>query len=155
MDKVQERSFCPIEHGLGFVGEAWSMLILRNLASGATRFEQLRSALGIAPNILTQRLRALVEAGLVEKRRYSERPPRDEYVLSVAGRDFLPVLYVIGEWARRHHGEADMARLVDDETGRPVEAVVVDRATGHPLSGLKLRVVQAGDPSLGGASSKQ
>jgi DNA-binding HxlR family transcriptional regulator len=149
MVTAKEAACCPVERGLGFVGDAWSMLILRDLSSGAARFEQLRSGLGIAPNILTQRLRAMVERGLVERRRYSERPPRDEYVLTAAGRDFLPVLYVIGEWARRYHDRGELTRLVDVETGAPVEAIVVDRATGHVLSDRPLRVLPPREPSTG------
>src|SRR3982751_5921060 len=83
---------CPIARGLCRVGDAWSMLILRDAGSGSTRFDQFQKNLGIAPNILTRRLAALTEAGLLERRRYSERPPRDEYVLTQRGRDFRPVL---------------------------------------------------------------
>jgi len=147
--------YCPVARGLTRVGDAWSMLILRDLGLGLTRFDQLRASLGIAPNILTQRLRALVEAGLLEKRRYSERPPRDEYVLTEAGRDFLPVLHVLGEWGRRHHGEGGTSRLVDVETGLPVEPMVVDRVSGLPLAGRALRVVQPDDRLLGASGSRR
>lgn len=146
---------CPVARGLARVGDAWSMLILRDLGLGSTRFDQLRASLGIAPNILTQRLRALVAAGLLEKRRYSERPPRDEYVLTQAGRDFLPVLYVLGEWGRRHHGEGGTSRLVDVETDRPVEPMVVDRLSGAPLAERALRLVQPDDPLLDASGSRR
>ena len=73
---------CPIARSLERVGEWWSILILRDASLGLTRFDEFQESLGIAPNILTRRLKALVEAGLLERRRYSERPPRDEYVLS-------------------------------------------------------------------------
>ena len=73
-----------------------TMLILRDAAFGLTRFDQFRASLGIAPNILARRLKALTEAGLLEKRRYSKRPPRDEYLITEAGRDFVPVLLAIG-----------------------------------------------------------
>ncbi len=86
---------------LALVGDAWSMLILRDAHAGLTRFDEFRKSLGIAPTILTRRLSALTEDGLLEKRRYSERPPRDEYVLSAAGLDFLPVLFAIGAWGRK------------------------------------------------------
>jgi len=133
---------CPIGRGLARVGDVWSMLILRDAALGATRFDQFRAGLGVAPNILSRRLKALTEDGLLEKRRYSERPPRDEYVLTAAGRDFLPVLQLLGEWARKHHGGgAPMTRLVDAETGAEVRPVAVDAATGAPLGARPLRVV--------------
>lgn len=116
-------------------------MILRDAGYGATRFDQFRQSLGIAPNILTRRLAALTEAGLLEKSRYSERPPRDEYVLTPKGRDFLPVLAAIGAWGREHFGEGGTSRFVDAETGAPVEPVVVDRATGRPLGEIRIRLV--------------
>lgn len=131
---------CAVGRGLGRVGDAWSMLILRDASLGMTRFDQFRTSLGIAPNILTRRLKALTEDGLLEKRRYSAHPPRDEYLLTEAGRDFLPVLHVIGEWARRHHGGGEVTRLVDAETGATVRPVVVDGTTGAPIGARTLKV---------------
>jgi len=132
---------CPVARALLRVGDAWSMMILRDAGYGATRFDQFRTALGIAPNILTRRLAALTADGLLEKRRYSERPPRDEYVLTAKGRDFLPILAAIGAWGSKHHGEGGTTRIVDAENGERVEAVVVDRATGRPLGEFRTRLV--------------
>lgn len=128
--------------GLARVGDAWSILILRDASLRLTRYDQFRESLGIAPNILSRRLKALTEAGLLERRRYSERPPRDEYVLTPAGRDFLPVLHVLGEWGRTHYGEGGVSRLVDAETGAKVRPVVVDAATGAPLAKRRLKLVK-------------
>jgi len=86
---------CPIARSVACLGDSWSILILRDASFGLTRFDQFRTSLGIAPSILTRRLAALTEEGLLEKRRYSERPPRDEYLLTEAGRDFIPVLVMI------------------------------------------------------------
>jgi DNA-binding HxlR family transcriptional regulator len=80
---MQHKSFgnlqCPIARSLERVGEWWSILILRDAFQGLTRFDEFQKSLDIAPNMLTRRLKALVEAGLLERRRYSERPPRDRY----------------------------------------------------------------------------
>ncbi len=84
---------CPIARSLERVGEWWSMLIMRDALHGMRRFDEFQKSLGIAPNMLTRRLSALVETGLLERRRYSEHPPRDEYVPTARGRDFLPVLF--------------------------------------------------------------
>ena len=84
------------------MGEWWSILILRDAFAGLTRFDEFQDSLGIAPNMLTRRLNALVEDGLLERRRYSERPPRDEYVLTERGRDFRPVLLAMMAWGNRH-----------------------------------------------------
>ena len=131
---------CPIARGLCRVGDAWSMLILRDAGGGATRFDQFQKNLGIAPNILTRRLAALTEAGLLKRQRYSERPPRDEYVLSDAGRDFLPVLFALGAWGARHFGDAPVSHLVDVTSGKAIDPVVVDRASGLPLGEINLRI---------------
>ena len=97
---------CPVARGLERVGEWWSILILRDALLGATRFDQFAKSLQIAPNMLTRRLHALVEAGLLERRRYSEHPPRDEYVLTDAGRDFRPVVRALYRWGSRHFSDA-------------------------------------------------
>ena len=104
---MQRTSFadvpCPIARSLERVGEWWSLLILRDAFGGLTRFDEFKQSLGIAPNMLSRRLAALVDAGLLEKRRYSERPPRDEYVLSDLGRDFRPVLTELAAFGARHY----------------------------------------------------
>jgi DNA-binding HxlR family transcriptional regulator len=102
---------CPIARSLAFAGDAWSILILRDAHAGLTRFDQFRKSLGIAPTILTRRLATLTEEGLLEKRRYSEHPPREEYLLTAAGRDFLPVLFMIGAWGRQYRGGGKLVRF--------------------------------------------
>lgn len=136
---------CPVGRGLARAGDAWSMLILRDAGLGKTRFDDFQKSLGIAPNILTRRLAALVEAGMLERRRYSERPPRDEYVLTEAGRDYLPVLQVLAGWARKHFGEGAMSDLVDASSGRTITPLVVDAETGVPLSKIAVTLRQPGD----------
>lgn len=136
---------CPVARALLRVGDAWSMMILRDASFGATRFDQFRTSLGIAPNILTRRLAALTEHGLLDKRRYSQRPPRDEYVLTEKGRDFLPILSAIGAWGRKHHGEGGTSHMCDAGTGAPIEPVVIDRATGRPIAEIEMRTVLPGE----------
>src|ERR1700757_3563644 len=95
-------SQCPIARGLERVGEWWSILILREAFLGATRFDQFQKNLGIAPNMLTRRLNTLVESELFERRPYSERPLRYEYVLTPRGRDFRQVLWALLAWGNKH-----------------------------------------------------
>ena len=140
-DKNLSTAPCPIARSLACVGDAWSVLILRDASQGLTRFDQLRKSLAIAPTILTRRLAALTDEGLLEKRRYSERPPRDEYVLTAAGRDFLPILVMIGAWGRRYRGEGRLTRFIDAETGKDIEPVAVDAVTGARISTRAIRVV--------------
>jgi DNA-binding HxlR family transcriptional regulator len=126
---------CPIARTLDRVGEWWSILILRDAFGGMTRFDEFAQSLGIAPNMLTRRLTGLVEAGLMEKRRYSARPPRYEYVLTPRGRDFRPVLMALLAFGNRHYApEGVSVAVVDAATGAPADPVVVDRASGRVLS---------------------
>ena len=125
---------CPIARGLERVGEWWSMLILRDAFSGIARFEDFQHSLGIAPAMLTRRLNTLVQHELLERRRYSERPPRDEYLLTARGLDFAPVLIAMLAWGNRHFApEGATMQIVDSRTGQPVDPVLVDRVTGRPL----------------------
>jgi DNA-binding HxlR family transcriptional regulator len=133
---------CPIARSLDRVGEWWSILILRDALRGVTRFEDFRRSLGVAPNMLTRRLGALVEAGLLERRRYSEHPPRDEYVLTERGRDFRPVLQSLLAWGNRHFApEGPSVEIVHRVTGLPADPVLVDRHTGLPVDGPEYRTV--------------
>ncbi|MGP0089133.1 MAG: winged helix-turn-helix transcriptional regulator [Xanthobacteraceae bacterium] len=126
---------CPIARGLERVGKWWSMLIMREALHGLTRFDEFQKSLGIAPNMLARRLTALVEAGLLERRRYSERPPRDEYVPTARGRDFRPVLVALLAWGNKHFApEGVSVQVIDTRTGAAAEPIVVDRITGRPIT---------------------
>jgi DNA-binding HxlR family transcriptional regulator len=143
---MQRKSFsdmqCPVARGLEHVGEWWSMLILRDAFRGLTRFDAFSESLGIAPNMLTRRLTALVEAGLLERRRYNERPPRDEYVLTDRGRDFRPVMLAMLAFGNKHFPPDDRTVcIVNTATGQPVDPALVDPATGLPVDGPGYRVV--------------
>ena len=127
---------CPVARSLERVGEWWSILILRDAFAGLTRFDDFQKHLGIAPNILTRRLATLVDAGMMERRSYSERPPRDEYVLSARGRDFHDVLLALLAFGNRHFApEGESVLVVDAITGAPADPVVVDRRSGRRLAG--------------------
>jgi len=133
---------CPIARGLEQVGEWWTILILRDAFRGLRRFEEFRDNLGIAPTMLTKRLSTLVEAGLLERRRYSEHPPRDEYVLTEVGADFRPVLLAMLAFGNRHFPpDRQAVRIVNLRTGEPVDPVLVDPATGLRVDGPGYSVV--------------
>lgn len=131
---------CPIARSLAVVGDAWSLLILRDAHSGLTRFDQFRKSLGIAPTILTRRLAMLADEGLLEKRRYSEHPPREEYLLTEAGRDLLPVLFIIGAWGRKYRGGGKLVQFFDAETNTEIKAVAIDEVTGAKLGTRPIRI---------------
>jgi DNA-binding HxlR family transcriptional regulator len=131
---------CPIARSLAFVGDAWSILILRDAHAGITRFDNFRKSLGIAPTMLTKRLSVLTEEGLLEKHRYSEHPPREEYLLTEAGRDFLPVLFMIGAWGRKHRGDGKLTKFFDAEAGTEIKPVAIDEATGAKIGTRPIRM---------------
>ncbi|HEX6345869.1 helix-turn-helix domain-containing protein [Umezawaea sp.] len=137
---VQHVSFadanCPIARSLEHVGEWWSVLVLRDVSAGVTRFADLQANLGISPGSLSRRLKGLVASGLLEQRVYATGPTRHEYVLTASGRDFLPVLAAMAAWGHRHFGpERPSARLVDRATGRTARPVVLDEKTGKRITG--------------------
>ena len=142
MEKIRFTDMdCPIARSLDRVGEWWSILILRDALGGMTRFDEFQKSLGIAPNMLTRRLAALVEAGMLEKRRYSERPPRDEYVLTDA-RDAIsaPCCCRCSPSATAiSPPRARASRWSTPQTGAPAEPLLIDAQSGRPLATVRLR----------------
>jgi DNA-binding HxlR family transcriptional regulator len=133
---------CPVARSLDRVGEWWSILILRDAFYGLRRFDEFQKSLGVAPNILTRRLNALVSAGLLERRQYSDHPPRCEYLLTARGRDFHPILLALSAWGTRHFApEGAAVQLLNRRTGALVEPVLVDRATGERITGPDFSLV--------------
>ncbi|MFD3929300.1 winged helix-turn-helix transcriptional regulator [Streptomyces sp. NPDC058614] len=89
---------CSVTDAIAVVGERHSLPIVRELLYGNRRFSEIADAVGLSRTLLSTRLRRLESAGVVERRRYSEHPPRDEYVLTEAGWALLPVLAALKEW---------------------------------------------------------
>jgi DNA-binding HxlR family transcriptional regulator len=155
---MQRKSFgdmqCPVARSLERVGEWWSILVLRDAFAGMRRFDEFQNSLDIAPNILTRRLTALVQAGMLERRLYCERPPRYEYVLTERGRDFRPVLIAMQAWGNRHFApEGPSVMLVDARTGAAAEPILVDRLTGQPITDATHR--NAAGPAAGAGVKKR
>lgn len=118
---------CGIAHAVGVLGDPWSLLVLRDVAGGRTRFEQLVAETGISRKVLTQRLEALVADGVLERRAYSERPPRHEYVLTDLGRGALPVLGALQEFGDTWllgDGQPDAGAPADSNEAARVGALV-------------------------------
>jgi DNA-binding HxlR family transcriptional regulator len=126
---------CSIARTLDVVGEWWSLLIVRDAFLGVTRFDEWQRRLGIARNVLTARLDHLVEQGVFERRRYQDRPPRDEYVLTRKGRDLAPVLGALRAWGDRHEPTpgGPTTLLVHDDCGHTTELVQTCSHCGERL----------------------
>lgn len=134
---------CPIARATDLVGDWWTPIILRNVMLGQRRFDQLTESLGVPRAILSRRLNRLVGEGLLEKRRYEERPPRYEYVPTEKGRafwDVLAALWRYGEDWLWDPGQEPPVSLVDRATGRRVRPAVVDEETGERLTLDRVRV---------------
>lgn len=127
------------------MGDAWSILILRDAHAGVTRFDHFRKSLGIAPTMLTKRLSVLTEEGLLQKHRYSDHPPREEYLLTEAGRDFLPVLFMIGAWGRKYRGGGKLTKFFDAEAGTEIKPVAIDESTGAKIGTRAIRIGESED----------
>ena len=102
LGRTYDTEVCSAARTLELVGERWSLLIVRNaLFAGSTRYNDFRKRLGIATNILKSRLDGLVDAGIMERRSYSQNPELYEYLLTAKGRDLAPVLVALTEWGDR------------------------------------------------------
>jgi DNA-binding HxlR family transcriptional regulator len=133
--KPRFRTECPAARALETVGEWWSILILRDAFQGMTRFDEFQQSLGIAPNILSRRLAHLVATGMFTRRRYSERPPRHEYLLTAKARDFFPVLVALFAWGNRHLAPKGKSMLLADRQDvRVLKPVLVDAINMTPIT---------------------
>ncbi|MFD7653900.1 winged helix-turn-helix transcriptional regulator [Actinosynnema sp. NPDC059797] len=92
---------CSIARTMDVIGEPWSPLVLRDVYLGVTRFDQLQAGLGISRKVLAERLRWLVEQGVLERRPYSTKPPRHEYGLTPKGVELVELLMVMVRWGDR------------------------------------------------------
>jgi DNA-binding HxlR family transcriptional regulator len=138
------RMTCPIAASLEVVGEWWSLLVVREAFLGRTRFEEFQARLGIARNILAARLRSLTEHGVLEARPYQEHPPRFEYALTEKGRALFPVIVALMTWGNDWTPQGKQGvGLVDRETGRPLEPVLIDRGTGAAIESTAVRLARA------------
>ena len=128
---------CSIERSLGVLGERWTFLILREAFLGATRFREFRERLGVSSDRLSDRLATLVEAGVLEKRRYREpgERARDSYHLTPAGRELQVILGALQQWGDQHlpRAEGPSMERRSRRTGEPLDVGFVDpsgRAVG-------------------------
>jgi DNA-binding HxlR family transcriptional regulator len=124
---------CSIARALSLLGERWTVLVLRDLFLGERRFDAIQEHLGVATNVLSDRLSTLVEEGIVERRQYSERPARHEYRLTEKGRDLQPVLLELMKWGDQYLSELPPRIVFHDECGHRTEPVQVCSHCGGEL----------------------
>lgn len=95
-------NWCPVARTLSIVGDRWTLLILRDCFLGRSKFEEFAESIGATRHVLSNRLKRLVEAGVLEKRAYQQRPVRYEYALTSKGKELGPALEVFLKWGRKH-----------------------------------------------------
>ena len=137
-----EAAECPIARSLDAIGDWWSLLIIRDAMMGIRRFSGFEKSLGLAKNILTVRLRALVEDGILTTAPASDGSAYQEYVLTLKGRGLFPVLVALRQWSEEF-----------DETPEEIATILVDRESGRPVRNLELhardgRLLAVGDTTL-------
>jgi DNA-binding HxlR family transcriptional regulator len=135
---------CSIANALALVGERWSLLVLREAMLGERRFDRFVRNTGASRDILAARLKTLVKAGVLTRERYSEHPPRDEYVLTESGRALRPVLMALTEWGDRYATEGEPPTVWEHECGAVLHPEVVCAACGGTVEVETLRTVRVG-----------
>ncbi|MGY4514404.1 winged helix-turn-helix transcriptional regulator [Bradyrhizobium sp. USDA 3650] len=123
-----EGDACPIARSLEAIGDWWSLLIIREALFGLRRFGEFQSKLGMAKNILSARLRALVDHGILTTAPASDGSPYEEYVLTPKGRGVFPVLVALRQWSEEF-----------DDRPSEIATILVDREKGRPVKKLELR----------------
>ncbi|MEV4256454.1 helix-turn-helix domain-containing protein [Spirillospora sp. NPDC049652] len=134
-------SACPVARSVDAIGDWWSLLIVRDAFDGSRRFGEFQRSLGVAKNILSARLRALVAAGILELVPASDGSAYQEYALTAKGRDLFPVVVALRQWGERHSfepGEAHSELL--DREGRPLAPIEIRDADGRPIRPEETRV---------------
>ncbi|WGL52038.1 helix-turn-helix domain-containing protein [Nocardioides sp. BP30] len=126
---------CSIAKTLDVIGEKWSLLVIRELLLGTERFEEIARFTGAPRDILTRRLRTLEHHGLVERRRYSEHPPRSSYHLTDLGRTLAPIVAMLRQWGDEHlAGPAGPPLVLQHSCGAILHAEVVCTFCGEAVT---------------------
>lgn len=126
-----------VERALNQISDRWSFLLLREAYFGVRRFDQFQRAIGASPNILTDRLKKLVGAGIFERRRYSEHPPRDEYHLTMKGLDLYPAIVALMRWGDRWLNDASEPplTLIHKTCGNDSQPRLICDCCGEEIAG--------------------
>jgi DNA-binding HxlR family transcriptional regulator len=119
------QELCSVARTLEIIGDRWTWLIVRDAFLGVTRFAEFRDSLGIAPNVLTERLSRLVDEGVFERVLYADRPPRYEYRLTQKGSDLFTALNALRQWGDQYVCAQPMRLLVRRTDQKPVVAALV------------------------------
>ncbi|WP_339080998.1 helix-turn-helix domain-containing protein [Pseudomonas sp. TMP9] len=145
-----EQQPCSLSRTLSVVGDRWTLLVLRESFLGIRRFDAFEKRLGITRHVLADRLKKLVEAGVLDKVAYQQRPPREEYRLTAKGFDLYPAVLALVNWGDRHMSGAEGApiRHIHRGCGKAMHGVLVCSECGEPLQARDVALEEA--PALKG-----
>jgi len=133
---------CSVAQCLEIVGEWWSLLIIRDVFLGITRFDEMQERLGISRNVLNQRLARLVSEGVLVKVAYSEHPPRFDYRLTDKGRDLWPVITTMRQWGDKYAApNGPPMELIHKSCGHVSQATAVCSECGEPMGARDVRAL--------------
>ena len=132
---------CSAARALEIIGDSWSLLVIRDILYGIRRFDALQQELGISRKVLTQRLKRLVEADILKRCRYQERPDRYEYRLTQKGLELQPILLTLGQWGARwlDGGQAPF-EFIHSECGEPARPTTYCTHCDQPITAHSVRV---------------
>ena len=142
-----DKARCPVAQSLDAVGDWWSLLIVRESLAGVRRFGDFQKSLGLAKNILTQRLKRLVELGIMETAPAADGSAYREYLLTPKGEGLLTVIVALRQWGSDHCFEPGESyrSLVDSQTNHPVARLQVSSQDGRPLRPNDVRLERLAD----------
>ncbi len=151
-----ENAECPIARSLDVIGDWWSLLIIRDAIMGLRRFGEFQKSMGLAKNILTVRLRALVDNGILKTAPASDGSAYQEYVLTPKGRGIFPVLVALRQWSEEFAFSSDgcTTLLVDRDKGRPVRKLELRSEDGRLLGDSDIQVKPNSKPRRQAARSR-
>ncbi|MBB5790815.1 winged helix-turn-helix transcriptional regulator [Jiangella mangrovi] len=135
---------CSIANALAVVGERWSLLALREVLLGRTRFDEIAANTGASRDILAARLRSLVGAGVLEKRLYDEHPRRYEYLPTESGRALRPILLSLMEWGDRYVTQGPPPTVWEHSCGSVLHVSAVCASCGAPVGAGESRLLRLG-----------
>lgn len=143
---------CSIAATLEVIGDPWTLLVIRDAFQGVSRFEQWQDRLGVARNVLAARLKTLVQHEVLEPKLYSERPPRNEYVLTAKGKDLYAVLVTLHAWGAKHvYGDTDSGiDMIHKTCGQSIVPRIACGCCGEMVKPRDVLLVRAANrPTVG------
>jgi len=147
LPRTYDNQVCSVARTLEVIGDRWTMLVIRDAFLGLRRFEDIQRDLGIARNVLADRLARLVDEGILERRLYQEKPARHDYRLTDKGRDLWPVMVGLMRWGDRHSPAAGgpPSRVIHRDCGGELDDRLICERCGEPVTVESARVERRPD----------